>query len=243
MTAVASAQDTVPISVSAPVPVREPGPGPMRRFMETIGRDLKSLPSKESLKLLSLGTAFALASAPFDETLTLQASSSTFLKTTFGSWARVVGQEWALGSSALATLVAGRVTGNARATRVGADLIEAQFISGVSTLALKVAVSRERPDREARSFPSGHAGGTFAMATVIDRHFGWKASASAYAVAGLISGARLQANSHYATDVIAGATLGILAGRAATFDLGESSVVISPAAVPGGAAVIFSVIK
>ena len=140
-------------------------------------------------------------------------------------------------TTALATYVGGRSMDNDRVTQLGADFLESQVVAAITTVGLKFAVNRTRPDGEARSFPSGHAAGTFAMATVAQRHFGWKVAVPAYGAAVLISGARLHANSHYATDVIAGATIGILAGRAATFELAGSRVSVSPVMVPGGAAV------
>lgn len=218
-----------------------PEPGPVHQFLTTIGNDLKSMVSSQSVPLLSSAAAFALFAAPFDGTLTYSASCSTFLKTMLGGWARTAGQEWLLGGGALATYLAGRATGNTRAAGVGSDLIEAEVVAGLTTVAIKYAVNRERPDAEARSFPSGHAAGTFAMATVLQRHFGWKGAVPAYAAAALVSGARLQANSHFSTDIIAGAALGILAGRAATVAIAGARVSASPTILPGGGAVSFSV--
>lgn len=183
--------------------------------------------------MLSVATAFALFASPFDETLTYSASCSTFLKTAFEPWARVVGQEWFLGSGALATYAIGRVFDRPKIAAVGGDLIEAQMVAGVSTLALKQTIRRTRPDGEPRSFPSGHASGTFAAATVVQRHFGLKGAIPAYTAAVLITGARMQANSHYTTDLIMGAALGILSGRAATFDLGPRRVRLAPSATAG----------
>jgi membrane-associated phospholipid phosphatase len=218
-----------------------PEPGVVHKLLSTIGRDLKSIASKESVPLLSSAAAFALFVSPFDETLTYSASCSTFLKTTFEPWARTMGQEWLLASGALATYLTGRATASPRVAAIGGDLMEAQLLAGAVTLGLKYAVNRERPDREPRSFPSGHAAGTFAAASVLQRHFGWRGAVPAYTAAVLISGARLQANSHFSTDVIAGAALGILAGRAATFDMAGARVSASPAIVPGGGAVSFSI--
>jgi membrane-associated phospholipid phosphatase len=79
----------------------------------------------------------------------------------------------------------------------------------------------------------------FAAATVIQRHYGIKGAIPAFSAAVLISGARLQANSHYPTDIIMGAAVGILAGRAATFDLGARRVWLTPA-VSGSSAVLIS---
>jgi membrane-associated phospholipid phosphatase len=205
-----------------------------RSFVKTIAEDLKSVASKESISVLSAATAFALLAQPFDENLTYSASCSTFLKTTFEPWARVVGQEWLLGGGALATYAIGRAFDRPKIAAVGGDLIEAQVVAGISTFTLKHAIRRTRPDGEPRSFPSGHASGTFAAATVVQRHFGLKGAIPAYTAAVLITGARMQANSHYATDLILGAAVGILSGRAATFELAGRRVQLSPSANAGG---------
>jgi membrane-associated phospholipid phosphatase len=203
-------------------------------FLETIAEGVKSVVSEESATLLSAAAAVALLAMPFDETLTYSASNSTFLKTSFGGWARIAGQEWVLGGGALATFVIGRATDHRKVSAVGGDMMEAQLLAGATTFALKHAIRRPRPDGEARSFPSGHAAGTFAAATVVQRHYGLKGAIPAYTAATLISGARLQANSHYATDIILGAAVGILSGRAATFEIGRRRVSLSPAVTAGG---------
>ena len=224
----AYAQDTVPVQTPASV-------------VQTLKNDLKSVVSKESASLLSAATAFALLAQPFDKNLTYSASCSTFLKTAFEPWARVAGQEWLLGSGAIATYAIGRVFDKPNIVTLGGDLIEAQMVAGVTTLALKHAIRRTRPDREPRSFPSGHASGTFAVATVVQRHFGLKGAIPAYTAAVLVTGARMQANSHYPTDLIMGAALGILSGRAATFELGPRRLRVSPAAVAGGVGISGSI--
>jgi membrane-associated phospholipid phosphatase len=139
-----------------------------------------------------------------------------------------------LGGGALATFVIGRATDHPKVSALGGDMMQAQLLAGATTFALKRAIRRARPDGEARSFPSGHAAGTFAAATVAQRHYGLKGAIPAYTAATLISGARLQANSHYATDIILGAAVGILSGRAATFEIGRRRVSLSPAVTAGG---------
>lgn len=205
-----------------------------RNFLETMADGVKSVVSKESLPVLSTAAAFALFASPFDESLTYSASCSTFLKTTFDGWARIAGQEWLLGGGALATYVIGRATDHPKVSAVGGDMVQAQLLAGATTFALKHAIRRARPDGESRSFPSGHAAGTFAAATVAERHYGLKGAIPAYTAAVLISGARLQANSHYATDIIIGAAVGILSGRAATFELGGRRLSIAPSVTEGG---------
>ena len=195
------------------------------------------------MPLLSTAAAFSLFALPFDETLTYSASCSTFLKTTFDGWARIAGQEWVLGSGALATYLIGRATDHAKLSAVGGDLVQAQVVAGATAFVLKHAIRRPRPDGEPRSLPSGHAAGTFAAATVVQRHYGLKGAIPAYTLAVLISGARMQANSHYATDLIAGATVGILAGRAATFELGGRRILIAPAVTGSGSLLISGSIR
>lgn len=207
---------------------------PDRSFIETIAGELKSVISEDSATVLSMAATLALVASPFDETLTYSASCSTFLKTSFDGWARIAGQEWVLGSGALATYVIGRTMDRPKVAAVGADMMASQLFAGATTFALKHAIRRPRPDGEARSFPSGHAAGTFAAATVIQRHFGWKGAIPAYGAAVIISGARLQANSHYPTDLIMGAALGLLSGRAATFELGRRRLSLSPSVARGG---------
>ena len=85
---------------------------------------------------------------------------------------------------------------------------------------------------------TGHAAGTFAAATVIQRHFGVKAAIPAFGAAAIVSAARLQANSHYPTDIIIGAAVGVLSGRAATFELGGRRFSLSPAVADGGGLLI-----
>jgi len=155
--------------ILAPVPAgaQDASAVPARSFVETLKQDLKSVVSKENAPLISTATAFALFAQPFDKNLTYSASCSTFLKTTFDPWARVAGQEWMLASGAAATYLYGRLSGHEKLASVGSDLMEAEIIAGVGTHALKYATQRPRPEGEEFSFPSGHAAGTFAMATVL----------------------------------------------------------------------------
>jgi hypothetical protein len=52
---------------------------------------------------------------------------------------------------------------------------------------------------------------------VIQRRFGWKAGAPLYALGGYVAVSRLQENQHYLSDVVFGAALGIVAGRASVY--------------------------
>jgi membrane-associated phospholipid phosphatase len=98
---------------------------------------------------------------------------------------------------------------------MGVDLLRAQIVTAGLTYGLKVAVRRERPDGTGYSFPSGHASVTFASATVLQRHFGWK-GALAYPLAAYVAASRLHEDRHYLSDVVFGAAIGAVAGRTVT---------------------------
>ena len=214
-----------------------PAPPAVQRIAKTIAADVKSMASVDTFPLGLAAAAFAMTVWPYDAEITQHASSSQAWKDAFEGWARIGGQEWFLATTAIGTYAYGRIFDQPGFAAVGGDLIEAESLAGVSTLAVKLAVHRTRPDGESRSFPSGHAAGTFAAATVLQRHFGWKVGVPIYAAASLVSIARLQANSHYPTDIIIGGAIGILCGRAGTFDLAAHRVRVSPAIAPGGFAV------
>jgi hypothetical protein len=150
------------------------------------------------------------------------------------------GSGWVQAGGALGTFLIGKATGSRRAQVLGADLVRAQMINSVITQGVKLAVGRSRPNGGRYSFPSGHASATFASATVLYRHFGWKVGVPAYGLAAYVGASRLQENRHYASDVIFGAALGIVAGRTVTVGRGSSRFVVAPIAVPGGAGVMFT---
>lgn len=139
---------------------------------------------------------------------------------------------------ALGMYVFGRATHNSRLGLVGADLVDAQIVNGVLTRGLKLVVDRKRPTGSGDSFPSGHSSATFATAAVMHEHFGWKIAVPFYALGGYVSVSRMVDNQHFASDVIFGATIGIVSGRAASFGHGPHRISVSPQAIPRGVAVV-----
>lgn len=90
---------------------------------------------------------------------------------------------------------------------------------------VKYIVERPRPD-DARiadfasfgySFPSGHTLLSFLAASVIGGFLGWRYRLAGYLIAILIALSRLYLTVHYATDVIAGALIGVLIGETAVY--------------------------
>ena len=83
------------------------------------------------------------------------------------------------------------------------------------------------------SFPSGHASTTFATASVLERHFGWKAGIPTYIAATYVATSRLHENRHFLSDVIFGASVGMAAGRSVTRH-GRSTFALAPIFAPHG---------
>ncbi|MDE7160434.1 MAG: phosphatase PAP2 family protein [Muribaculaceae bacterium] len=85
-----------------------------------------------------------------------------------------------------------------------------------TTMLLKWVVNERRPDgSNYHSFPSGHSSSTFATAAFLQRRYGWKFGAPAYALATYTAWGRVFAKRHHWWDVVAGAAIG--AGSAYIF--------------------------
>ena len=90
---------------------------------------------------------------------------------------------------------------------------------------------------ECCAFPSGHAATAFAVASVIERHFGYRAAWPTLALATYVGVSRLHNNRHYVSDVLFGASVGMTTGWTIVGRHGSSRYALAPVAVPGGMAV------
>ncbi|MBI2827652.1 MAG: phosphatase PAP2 family protein [Acidobacteria bacterium] len=192
--------------------------------------------STESAVILSIGGLAAAAGHGDDQRISDALSSGGGLKAAFGA-GETVGGARMQAAGALAAYAAGRAISSPALARIGADLIRAQILTQVATMAIKTAVGRTRPDETEYSFPSGHSAGTFASATVLHRNLGWKVGVPAYAAATYVAASRIQVKRHFLSDVTFGAALGIAAGRTVTIGRGAHRFALAPAAVPGGGGV------
>lgn len=78
------------------------------------------------------------------------------------------------------------------------------------TFGLKFGVNKRRPDMSNdNSFPSGHTSTVFHSAGFIHRHYGFKYSIPAYALAGFTAASRIDSKKHDILDVLAGAAIGL----------------------------------
>ncbi len=143
---------------------------------------------------------------------------------------------------AAATYAAGRWAGSGAAQETGAMGFEALSLAGLETEVLKYAAQRRRPDGSDKySFPSGHSSESFAVAAVLASQYGWQAGVPACLAAGFVGYTRLQNDKHWLSDVVAGAGLGLLSGRAVwRVHREEGRVAVLPWLAPGQAGALVS---
>jgi membrane-associated phospholipid phosphatase len=239
----ASQVQTVAASQVQPVPVVQPAEPRPRAFggvfKETL-IDFRHLPTSETATILALGGVTALIGHSADSRVSAAMSGSDEMADLLGPGRHVGGPYFQLGG-ALATYVIGRAAGSSQTAAAGADLVRAGLVVQALTHTIKVSTQRSRPDGTAFSFPSGHTSSSFAAATVLQRHFGWKAGVPAYAVATYVGASRIQQNRHYLSDVAFGAALGVVAGRTVTMSLRGHRLAMSPVAASGGGGISLSV--
>jgi len=116
-----------------------------------------------------------------------------------------------------------RASESRRAVRAAATAFEAYLWTLPLTVAGKKLFARERPtgDADARGFfsggsifPSGHSARSFAIAAVLSDAYGRKTAFFAYPMAALIGASTIARDVHWASDVAAGAGLGLAIGNA-----------------------------
>jgi membrane-associated phospholipid phosphatase len=205
-------------------------------FIRDVARDYVRFVSWETARWLGMGGAAALGMHAADETIreaTQHADGPAITLTGGREYGALVVQV----PLAAVWWSVGRAGGHPRAAEAGRDLLRAQLSAAGWTYAVKYAVRRTRPNGDPRSFPSGHASATFATATVLEEHYGWKVGVPAFAAAAYTAASRVTDDKHWASDVVFAAFLGLASGRTVTIRLRRTVVSMTPLIVPGGGGV------
>jgi PAP2 superfamily len=224
-------QNTVP-------PVEHTG---WKTLIKDTGRDFAAFPRRKSTwVLLAGGGVAALAVHPADDYVQSHIlgndTADNFFKPgkIIGGAPFQVGVSvglWAVGRYVVPAKDGSRTN---KLSHLGFDLMRAQIVSQALVHGIKYTAQRDRPTGECCAFPSGHAATAFAAASVIERHFGYRASWPALLGASYVGASRLVENRHWLSDVVFGAALGEAVGWTIVGRHGRSEYALQPVPVPGG---------
>jgi hypothetical protein len=210
----------------------------IRALFGNLIEDVQHLPSMQNLYLTGVGGGLAALAHPADATLNGHLRSHYDVVNAAFAPGKYVGNTPEQVALSLGTYAYGRLFDSPKAAHLGMDLLQAQLLTEMLVQPIKFATRRERPDgSDHHSFPSGHAAVTFAGATVLERHLGWRKSLLAYGIASYVAASRLHDNRHYLSDVVFGAAVGSIAGRTVVHHAADYWV-FTPAPMPGGVALM-----
>jgi membrane-associated phospholipid phosphatase len=232
-----------------PAAVGEDATKPTRGFVSSLGHnlvdDVKHIPRLNTIYWLAGGGALAAAIHPEDGKINRRLVGNSTVDTLFkpGKW---IGNDAVFAAGSLGTYWFARALNMPRVEHLGMDETEALILAAALSETEKEIFRRQRPtdptghQSAGFSFPSGHATLTFAAATVLQQHLGYRAGIPTYLIASYVAMSRLHDNRHYASDVIFGAATGIVVGRSVTWHGRNFWGQVTPVAVPGGMALMFS---
>jgi len=167
----------------------------VRELLADLVADLQHIPSRRNFSVLALGGGLAAAAHPVDRTFNARLRSHYDGVNTAFAAGKYVGNTPEQVAMSVGTYAFGRIRHQPKVSHLGMDLLQAQIMSEILVQPLKLATRRQRPDLSNRqSFPSGHASVTFAAATVIERHLGWRKSVLGYTIASYVAASRLHDN-------------------------------------------------
>ena len=205
------------------------------------GSDFKAFPRRRSTwVILGIGGAAAAIAHPADDNVNSRlAGAGAGRAFAPGKW---IGAVYVQAGTAIGLYVVGRyllphAEGEPKTNRVshlGFDLLRAIAVSQALTQGVKYAVRRDRPTGECCAFPSGHASATFATASVLERHLGYRGAWPTFAIAAYVATSRLHDNRHFLTDVLFGGAVGIASGWTVVGRHGRSNYALMPVPVKGG---------
>jgi hypothetical protein len=206
----------------------------IRALFGNLGEDIKHLPDMQNVYIAAIGGGLALAAHQADQSFNANLLSHYDTVNDAFVPGQYLGSTGVQIAFSVGTFAVGRLRDQPKVAHLGMDLLQAQIITELLVEPIKFAVGRQRPDgSNHQSFPSGHAAVTFATATVIERHLGWRKSILAYTIASYVAMSRIHDDRHYLSDVIFGAALGTIAGRTVVHHQADYWA-FSPVMVPGG---------
>jgi hypothetical protein len=208
---------------------------------ETLGLDTSFFMSTEALVVLgvaSLGTVWSWEES--DEAFPkLQESLDGGFLDVPADWGNVYGSGCVAGSCSVGLWATGALTDHAKVKEAGVDLGRSFIYSSTFTAILKGAINRTRPSGGPYSFPSGHTTAAFSTVPVAWHYGGGRLGIPTTLLATMTAVGRMEENRHYLSDVIAGAAIGYLVGRAVISRRARTNSRVQLVASAHGAALVW----
>jgi hypothetical protein len=210
------------------------GPSPphtgVKATLKAIPGDFAHLASWTNAGILAGGGAMALAAHPFDDDV------NAHLKGAHGFFVpgKILGQGYVLVGISLGTYAFGRATDNRVVSHLGMDLLRSAAASGALTYAIKLSVRRKRPTGNCCSSPPATPRARSPSPASSGGISVGKRPCPTYTIASYVAVSRLHEDVHWLSDVVFGAAVGIVSGRAVTHhDRHFYGLQIQPMRVPG----------
>jgi membrane-associated phospholipid phosphatase len=204
--------------------------------------DFKAFPRRRSTwVILAIGGAAAAIGHPADDEVNARLAASGAAGDFFAP-GKYIGGVYVQAGTAVGLYLIGRyllphAEGAPKTNKVshlGFDLLRSLIVSQALTQGIKNTVRRARPTGECCAFPSGHSSATFAAASVLERHLGYRGAWPTFVIAAYVATSRLHDNRHFLSDVIFGGALGITTGWTVVGRHGRSTYALVPVPVRGG---------
>ncbi len=214
-------------------------PGAVHKFASDVAHDYRNFFSWNNAAWLGAGGLASLAVHPADEPIhewVLESGTPPLP----GEGGSIYGSQVLQVPVAVLWWIIGNAAGSERGAVAGRDMLRAQISVFSWTYVVKYAADRTRPNGDPRSFPSGHASTSFAMAMVLQEDYGWKLGVPAFVASTYTAASRVTDNQHWLSDVVFGAVLGMVSGRTVTVRLRDKRLKLVPLVVPGGGGISFS---
>jgi membrane-associated phospholipid phosphatase len=217
-------------------------------FFDTVD-DFKMFPRRPSTwVILGIGAGGAGLVHPFDDNANQHFVGSRNVGRFFAP-GKYLGQAGVQAGVAVGVYLAGRyifppakdAPQNNKMSHLGFDLLRAVIESQVFVQTLKVVARRDRPTGECCAFPSGHAATSFATASVIERHLGYRGAIPTYIIATYVGASRLHDNRHFLSDVVFGSALGVATGWTIVGRHGRTEYALTP--VPTSQGVMLALVR
>ena len=245
--------DVAPVEPLHAIAQQQPTPHPtpehtgFKALVYETGSDFKRFPRRPSTwMILGIGGAAAALALPFEDELNAHLAGSDAAGRFFAPGKYIGAFPVQVGVAAGLYVVGRYIVPHAegapktnKVSHLGFDLMRALIVSQAFTQGIKYATQRDRPTGECCSFPSGHASATFATASVLERHLGYRSAWPTLLIASYVATSRLHDNKHFLSDVLFGSALGMASGWTVVGRHGRSSFAMVPSPTKGGVMVTF----